>query len=163
MSRALGIDFGERRIGLALSDPTGTLAQPLPALRRRRGKRPPIRTLLSIIDENDVDRVVVGLPLSLEGTDTDWTRDVRDFAARLAQRAGRGVFLLDERLTSVMAERAVRSLGLRRTERERKDRVDTAAAVLILQLFLDRERSGMTPERVQPERAPDENEQQTLD
>jgi len=159
VSRALGIDFGERRIGLALSDPTGTLAQPLPALRRRRGKRPPIRSLLSVIDEKDVDRVVVGLPLSLEGTDTDWTREVRDFASRLAQRADRGVFLLDERLTSVMAERAVRSLGLRRSEREQKERIDTAAAVLILQLFLDRERSGMPLERVEPARAPGEDEQ----
>lgn len=150
MDRTLGIDFGERRIGLALSDPTGTLAQPLPPLLRRRGRRPPIQALLAFIDEHRVDRVVVGLPLSLEGTDTEWTRQVRAFAALLARRAGRDVFLVDERLTSVMAERAVRSLGLRRTERQRKDRVDTAAAMIILQSFLDRMKAGSPIERVTP-------------
>jgi putative Holliday junction resolvase len=148
--RALGIDFGERRIGLALSDPTGTLAQPLPPLLRRRGKRPPIARLTEIIEANEVNRVVVGLPLSLEATDTAWTTEVRSFAARLAARTGLAVYLADERLTSAMAERAIRALGLPKQERERKDRVDTAAAMLILQAFLDRERSGAVLERAGP-------------
>lgn len=136
--RILGIDFGERRIGLALSDPTGTIAQPLDAIVRRRGKRAPVQALLERIEANDVREIVVGLPLSLTGDDTEWTREVREFAAKLATRSGRPVHLVDERLTSVAAERAVRSLGLRRRERERKDRVDTAAAMLILQSHLDR-------------------------
>jgi len=140
--RALAIDFGERRIGLALSDPTSTVALPLPAITRRRGKRPPIKSILELIDAHDVDRIAVGLPLSLEGTDTEWTTEVRAFAARLHERAGLPVYLMDERMTSVIAERMVRSLGLTRSERERKDRVDTAAAQLILQAFLDREKSG---------------------
>jgi putative Holliday junction resolvase len=136
--RILGIDFGERRIGLALSDPTGTIAQPLDAIVRRRGKRAPVQALLERIEANDVREIVVGLPLSLTGDDTEWTREVRAFAAKLATRSDRPVHLVDERLTSVAAERAVRSLGLRRRERERKDRVDTAAAMLILQSHLDR-------------------------
>lgn len=149
--RALGIDYGERRVGLALSDPTGTVATPLPPLLRRRGKRPPVQAIVDVINANDVTRVVVGLPLSLEGEDTDWTREVRAFASRVAARSGRDVFLIDERLSSVMATHAVRSIGLSRQEREKKERVDTAAAVLLLQLFLDRERSGVPLERAAPE------------
>jgi putative Holliday junction resolvase len=145
--RLLGIDFGERRIGLALSDPTGTIAQPLDAIVRRRGKRAPVQALLERIEANDVREIVVGLPLSLTGDDTEWTREVREFAAKLATRSGRPVHLVDERLTSVAAERAVRSLGLRRRERERKDRVDTAAAMLILQAHLDRRQNSAADAR----------------
>jgi putative Holliday junction resolvase len=147
VGRTLAIDFGERRIGLAVSDPTGMLAQPLPALLRRRGKRPPVQAILDLMAEYDVSSAVVGLPLSLEGDDTDWTAEVRQFARQLAERAGIDVFLVDERMTSVAAERVVRSLGLPRGERERKDRVDTAAAMLILQAFLDRVRAGIEIER----------------
>ena len=147
MARALAIDFCERRIGLALSDPSATIAQPIGALERRRGKRPPLSRILGIIEENDVDRVVVGLPLALDATETEWTAEVREFAEKLAARSGRQVFLLDERMTSVMAERTVRSLGLPRGERERKERVDTAAAAIILQTFLDREKLGVEHER----------------
>ena len=138
MGRVLAVDYGERRIGLALSDPTRTIAQPLPTLTRRAGKRPPVAAILEIADAQDVDRFVVGLPLSMEGGDTEWTREVRRFAEVLAHRAQRPVDLIDERLTSVAAERAVRSLGLPRHEKQRKDRIDAAAAVLILQSWLDR-------------------------
>ena len=75
MMRALGIDFGERRIGLALSDPTGTLASPLPTLKRRAGKRPPLAAIEVLVRENDVEALVLGLPLTLRGEDSDWTRD----------------------------------------------------------------------------------------
>lgn len=80
---------------------------------------------------------MIGLPLSLGGHDTDWTREVRAFAATLAQRSGLPVHLVDERFTSARAERAVRSLGLSRRETHRKERIDAAAAVLILQSYLD--------------------------
>ena len=142
MGRVLAVDYGERRIGLALSDPTRTIATPLPTLARRRGKRPPVAAILEIAAAHDVDQFVVGLPLSLEGVDTDWTREVRRFAEVLAQRAGRPVDLIDERLTSVAAERAVRSIGLPRREKHRKDRIDAAAALLILQIWLDRAGRG---------------------
>lgn len=138
MSRVLGIDYGERRIGLAVSDPTATIAQPLPTLVRRRGKRPPVARIVRLAEEHAVEDAVVGLPLTLEGTESGWTREVRAFGDKLAERSGLPVHFLDERMTSVRAERAVRALGLSKRERERKERVDAAAAVLILQAYLDR-------------------------
>jgi len=137
VGRILGIDFGERRVGLAISDPTGTIAQPLPALTRRRGKRPPVEAIARIAEEHGATDIVIGLPLTLEGEESDWTREVRAFGARLAQRTGLPVHYVDERLTSVRAERTVRSLGLPKRERERKTRVDTIAAMLLLQAYLD--------------------------
>ncbi|MFC1575969.1 Holliday junction resolvase RuvX [Gemmatimonadota bacterium] len=135
--RVLGIDFGQRRIGLAVSDPTGTLASPLPTLKRRAGKRPPLAALEEIVREHGVEALVVGLPLTLDGTDSEWTTEVREVADALSRRTGLPVHLVDERFTSVVAERAVRSLGLPKRKREEKGRVDAAAAVLILQGWLD--------------------------
>ena len=137
MSRVIGIDYGERRIGIAISDPTATIAQPLTVLRRRAGKRPPVQAIADLIAAHDAEHIVVGLPLTLAGDESDWTREVRAFGDKLAQRAGIGVSFADERMTSVVAERAVRSLGLKRSERERKERIDAAAAVIILQAHLD--------------------------
>jgi putative Holliday junction resolvase len=139
VARVLGIDFGERRIGLALSDPSATIAQPLPTLTRRAGKRPPIAAIIEIIQQQAVARAVVGLPLNLGGDETEWTATVRDFASKLQERAQVPVEFIDERLTSVQAERAVRNSGLKRSQREQKDRIDAAAAVLLLQTYLDRQ------------------------
>lgn len=141
-TRVLGIDFGERRIGLAVSDPLALIAQPLPTLLRRRGKRAPVARVAQIALEHAVRCIVLGLPLSLQGEETEWTGQVRAFGDMLARRTNLPVRYQDERMTSARAERAVRELGLSRRERERKDRVDAAAAVLILQAFLDGEDSG---------------------
>lgn len=139
MTRSLGIDYGKRRVGLAVSDPTGTIATPLPTITRRRGKRPPVASVARLAKEYDVAELVLGLPLTLEGTDSDWTREVREFGSKLADRCGLPLSLVDERMTSVRAERAVRQeMGLKRSEREEKERIDAAAAVLILQTHLDR-------------------------
>jgi putative Holliday junction resolvase len=135
--RVLGIDFGERRIGLALSDPTGTLATPLPTVKRRAGKRPPLKALEEVIQEYGVEAIVFGLPLTPEGTESDWTRTIREVGKALSLRTGLPVHFVDERFTSARAERAVRSLGLPKHKREQKERVDAAAAVLILQSWLD--------------------------
>jgi len=135
--RVLGIDFGERRIGLALSDPTGTLASPLETLLRRPGKRPPLMRLVDVARTNGVERLVVGLPLDLRGAETPWCREVRAIGDELARRLGVPVAYVDERLTSVRAEKAVRSVGLPKGQREEKARVDAAAAALILQSWLD--------------------------
>lgn len=142
MARILGIDYGERRVGLALSDPTATIAQPLPTLMRRRGKRPPVHAISELARENDVAEIVIGLPLTLDGTENEWTAEVRAFGTALAERTGLPVAYLDERFTSVRAERAVRSSGLKKSRREEKERVDAAAATLILQAFLDRRGDG---------------------
>ena len=141
MARILAVDFGERRVGLAISDPTATIAQPLPTLVRRAGKRPPLGKIVEIINANEVSEAVVGLPLTLAGADSAWTQTVRDFAEKLHARAGVPVALLDERLTSVRAERAVRELGLKKTEREQKARIDAAAAMLLLQMYLDQKKN----------------------
>ncbi|HSJ07842.1 MAG TPA: Holliday junction resolvase RuvX, partial [Longimicrobiales bacterium] len=88
--------------------------------------------------------------LGLDGEENDWTREVRAFGAKLGERTGLGVTFADERLTSVVAERAVRSLGLKRSRREEKERVDAAAAVLILQRHLDAMKS-VTRRESEPE------------
>jgi putative Holliday junction resolvase len=136
----LGIDFGMKRIGLAVSDPTGTVATPLETLQRRAGKRPPLAKMEALGRELSVEHLVVGLPLDLRGEETDWCAEVRSVGERLAERLGVPVAFVDERMTSVRAERAVRSVGLPKGERERKERIDAAAAQLILQAWLDEPR-----------------------
>jgi putative pre-16S rRNA nuclease len=140
--RVLGIDLGERRIGVALSDPTRTLAQPHPTLKRRAGKRWPISTMVDFASTHGVTDVVVGLPLALSGDETEWCATVREVGDEIGRRANIPVHYIDERMTSVRAERAVRSLGLPKHKREQKGRIDAAAAVLILQAWLDRETSS---------------------
>lgn len=136
--RVLGVDFGERRVGLAISDPTGTLASPLPTLQRRRGKKPPLRAMEEVAREQGAEAVVFGLPLNPRGDDTDWTREVRWVGETLAARLGVPLHFLDERFTSALAERHIRGLGLKKSRREDKGLVDAAAAVIILQTWLDR-------------------------
>lgn len=142
MARILGVDYGERRIGLAISDPSATIAQPLATLIRRAGKRPPVSKILEIITANDVEAAVIGLPLTLAGDESDWTRTVRSFGEAVQVRAGIPVHFLDERLTSVQAERSVRALGLKKSHREQKERIDAAAAMILLQRFLDQKKSA---------------------
>lgn len=138
--RILGIDYGERRVGLALSDPTGMLAGPLETLIRRPGKRPPVHRVAEIARHHQAEAVVIGLPLGLDGEENDWCREIRSFGQALAQRIRVPVHFEDERLTSVMAQRGVQNSGIGRAKRREKERVDRAAAVLILQRWLDRTR-----------------------
>jgi putative Holliday junction resolvase len=140
--RFLGIDFGERRVGVAVSDPTGTLASPLPTVKRRAGKRPPLAALEDLALQHGVQAIVLGLPLTPAGEESEWTRTVREVGEALARRTGLPVHFIDERFTSVRAERAVRGLGLPKRKREEKERVDAAAAVLILQSWLDRRKGS---------------------
>jgi putative Holliday junction resolvase len=149
VARILAIDFGARRVGVAISDPTATIAQPLTVLTRRAGKRAPVQAIADLAALHDVSHIVVGLPLTLAGDESDWTREVREFGTRLAERTGLGVTFADERLSSVAAERTVRSLGLKKAAREQKHRVDAAAAMLILQAHLDRMKSASPVEEVQ--------------
>ena len=102
--RALALDYGAARCGCALSDPTGTLATPIEPILRpdtRRG----IARIAELVRERDVGQVVVGLPLSLSGDDSDQTREARAFAARLGERLPVPVELYDERFTTVLAAR----------------------------------------------------------
>lgn len=137
MGRILALDYGKRRIGVALSDPTRTIASPLTTLVRRAGKRPPWAQIRQILEEGEVEEIVVGLPLDLAGEEGEWAREVRTFGDDLLRRFGLPVRWMDERLSSIRAEEAVRSIGLRKKERERKERVDAAAAAIILQDYLE--------------------------
>ena len=102
--RVLGIDYGERRIGVAISDPTGTFATPLPTLTRRRGKRPPMGALKALARDHGAIALVVGLPLAADGTETDWCAEVRRFGDRLGGSLELDVYYVDERMTSARAE-----------------------------------------------------------
>ena len=133
----MGIDFGERRTGVAMSDPTWSLASPLDTLTSRPGKRPPIRALEELARTHGVVRIVAGLPLDLGGEETSWCAQVREAADELGRRLETPVEYVDERFSSVRAEQAVRTIGLPKRVREQKGRVDRAAAAIILQSWLD--------------------------
>jgi putative Holliday junction resolvase len=104
--RVLALDFGSARCGCALSDPTGTIVTPIATVERPASKRG-ISQLRELVREREVERVVVGLPLSLSGADTEQTRHTRAFAERLAGYLGEGVpvEMHDERFTTRMAQR----------------------------------------------------------
>lgn len=134
---AMGLDYGRRRIGVAVSDLAGMLATPLTTLTRRAGKRPPMARLLEITERYGVRLVVVGLPLDPTGRETEWTAEVRSFGERLAKRGGISVVFQDERYSSAEAETRIRSAGLPRRKKEDKARIDAGAAAIILQDWLD--------------------------
>jgi putative Holliday junction resolvase len=140
----MALDYGERRIGVAVSDPTRTIASPLETLQRRAGKRPPWAEIARIVEEQEVDEAVVGLPLDLAGDEGTWAAEVRAFGADLARRTGLPVHWVDERMSSVRAERVVRGMGLKRSQREEKGRIDSTAAAMILETFLTRRRLGLS-------------------
>jgi putative Holliday junction resolvase len=104
--RVLALDYGSARCGCALSDPSGTIVTPIAAVSQP-GTRRGMDTLIEIVSERDVERVVVGLPLSLQGGDTQQTRETRAFAQRLSLRLGEEVpvEMHDERFTTRLAER----------------------------------------------------------
>lgn len=138
--RLLGVDWGERRIGLALSDETQTLAQPLATLTRRTGRRFPMKDLLTQLERHQVTGVVVGLPLEASGAEGEPARAARALAADIARRSGRPVDLVDERFTTARVRRAVHEMG-GRTEGRAGD-VDALAATLLLQHYLDSRRGS---------------------
>jgi putative Holliday junction resolvase len=104
--RVLALDYGSARCGCALSDPSGTIVTPIAEVARP-GSRRGLAALREVVRERDVERVVVGLPLSLDGGDTDQTRETREFAGRLALALGEEVpvEMHDERFTTRMAQR----------------------------------------------------------
>jgi putative Holliday junction resolvase len=136
--RLLAIDFGERRIGLAISDPLGLIASPAGHIVRRAGKRPPIAEIIRRAEALEARGFVLGLPLDAEGEDMPRAREVRRVAEELARRTGLSVELVDERFTTAAALRAVRELG--GSTRGRKGDVDALAATVPLQHALRLER-----------------------
>ena len=127
----LAVDWGDRRIGLAVSDPSGTIASPAGFIVRRTGKRPPIAELVRRGAELEITGWVLGLPLDMAGEDTPRALEVRQVAAELEKRTGLPTRLVDERFTTAAALRAIREMG--GSTRGRKGDVDALAATLLLQ------------------------------
>ncbi len=136
--RLLAVDWGEVRIGLALSDETQMLASPLETLVRRAGKRFPMARLLELVESHGPTGVVVGLPLSGEGTEETSAAAARELAGTIARRTGLPVELWDERMSTARALAAIREQG--GSTRGRKEDVDALAAAVLLQHFLEARR-----------------------
>jgi putative holliday junction resolvase len=139
VGRTLAIDWGERRVGLAVSDELGMLARSLSVIVRRAGKRPPVAEILRRMDAvGDVTSVVMGLPLDGNGEETARCAEVRAVGEALAQRANVPVQYVDERYTTVQAHRAIHAQGDK--VGDRRSDVDAVAAAVLLQQVLDRAR-----------------------
>jgi putative Holliday junction resolvase len=137
--RILGVDWGEVRIGLALSDESQTLASPLETLVRRAGKRFPVPRLLELTSLHGPVGIVVGLPLSPEGTEEESAVAAREMAGTIARRTGLPLELWDERMSTARALAAIWEQG--GSTRGRKKDVDSLAAAVLLQHFLDARRN----------------------
>jgi putative Holliday junction resolvase len=135
----IGVDVGTVRVGVARSDPHGMLATPVETVPRAKDGSD-IARVLAIADEHEAAAIVVGLPLALSGSRTASTEDAAGFAQRLADATHRPVRMVDERLSTVSAQSALRSSG--RTVKNSRSVVDQVAATIILQHALDAERSN---------------------
>ena len=131
--KVLGIDYGLKRVGLAVSDPGGVMAFPLVTLVRK-GREELFAELCRIVAAEGVELVVLGLPLGMDGSDTLTTRQVRNFAQSLARRLAVPIELVDERLSSVAAMDDLKRAGLARSRQGAA--LDQQAAVRILETFL---------------------------
>ena len=131
VGRLMAVDYGDRRIGLAISDPMRMIATPAGFILRRAGKRPPIAEIIRRAIEHEVVEFVVGLPLDDEGNDSPRALEARHIAQELTTRTGLPAHLVDERYTTAAALRAMKEMGT--STRGRKGEVDAVAAALLLQ------------------------------
>ena len=137
--RTLALDYGDRRIGIALSDERGIAARPLMTLGRVSW-REDLDRLNRIVRENDVRRIVIGLPLDMDGTRGRRARLTESIMQKIRGATGLPVIAWDERLTTVQAERVLISGDVRRARR--REVIDQVAAVILLQTWLDAQSSG---------------------
>jgi putative holliday junction resolvase len=134
--RVLALDLGSRRIGVAVSDITGTVASPLTVLQRSRSRRHDHDRIAAVVRDEEAELVVIGLPITLSGNEGVAARAARTEAEALATIVDVPIETFDERLTTVTAERALSEAGVR--GQARRQVVDKVAAAVILQAFLDR-------------------------
>jgi putative Holliday junction resolvase len=127
----MAVDYGDKRIGLAVSDPSGMIASPAGFIVRRAGKRPPVAEIIRRAEALEVRGFVVGLPLDGEGDETPRSKEARNIATALGERTKLPVELIDERFTTAAARRAIREMG--GSPRERRGDVDALAATVLLQ------------------------------
>jgi putative holliday junction resolvase len=134
----LAIDWGARRVGLALSDPTGTLASGLPTLTVT-SRLDAVTKVAAVALEREAERIVVGLPLKLSGERGEAAEQAEAFAAELGRAIALPIELLDERMTSALSTRRLHEAGVRGAKA--RARVDQGAAVALLETWLDRARA----------------------
>ena len=136
--RIMGLDFGSRTVGVAISDSLLLTAQGVEIIRRKEENklRQTLARIEELIVENEVDEIVLGLPKNMNDTEGVRVELTKEFKKKLERSTGLPVYFLDERLTTVAADKAMMEAGIRRENR--KDYVDMIAATLILQGYLDR-------------------------
>lgn len=137
MPRYLGIDYGEKRIGLALSDPTLIIAQTYKTIHFVSSKDL-LQQIGILVEELDINKIILGLPLSMKGSDSQKTKEVRVFGEKLSKTLIIPVIYFDERLSTVRAHQILKELGKQPSKSRQK--VDQLAAQQILQTYLDKER-----------------------
>lgn len=137
MGRALGLDYGERRIGTALSDALGLTAQPLGVIENR--KEASIAAVAALVAQHQVEAIVVGLPLHMNGTEGEKAAQAREFGSAVAVQTGVKVEFIDERLTTLAVQRMLAETQM--SGQKKRKVTDKLAATLILQTWLDRKRT----------------------
>ena len=139
--RILAVDFGKRRVGLAISDPTGSIAFPLKTIDRKKDPNPLEKQITSVVAEHDIKRVVIGLPLTESGKKGAMALEVESFISRLEPLVGCEVVSWDERFTTARAVKIIHEIG-EKTGKD-KGKVDRISAVIILQNYLDSTHGGL--------------------
>ena len=135
--RAIGLDVGSRTVGVAVSDFTGMIAQPVKTVRRTSFERD-LNELVEILRQYEADSIVCGLPYNMNGTEGPSAAAARELGEALAERTGLPLIYQDERMTTVSAQRVLIEGDVSR--KKRKEVIDTVAAVFILQAYLDKQR-----------------------
>jgi len=134
MMRSLGLDIGDKRIGVALSDPEGILASPFTIINRTDDKAD-VDAIINIVNQQGVKQIIVGLPRSMDGSMGEQAEKVKSFTQKLSSHTEVPVEFRDERLTTVLAKRLMQSVGRKKNRKKARD--DALAAALILQGYLD--------------------------
>ena len=135
----MGLDVGDKTIGVALSDPMFLIANPLETIKRKKASLD-IQRLVEIINENDVETVVVGLPKNMNNSIGPQSMKVMSFVDLLKKQTDKEIIYQDERMTTLQSERVLIDMGVRRENR--KEHIDKIAASFILQTYLDRRKNG---------------------
>ena len=135
LGRFMAVDYGEKRVGLAIADELGMIASPAGFIARRAGKRAPIAEIVRRAESLEAKGFVLGLPLDGNGNETDWTAEVRRVGGELEKRTGLTVRFQDERYTTSASHRAIREM--QGSTRGRKGDVDAMAAAILLQHALN--------------------------
>lgn len=138
--RVLCLDLGSKRIGVAVSDFTGTVASPLTVLHRAKSRTADHDAIARLVRDEEAEAVVIGLPLNMDGSRGPAARSAEEESRRIATVVGVPVHLHDERLTTVTAERALREANMR--GEDRRNVVDKVAAAVLLQSWLDARKEG---------------------